>query len=73
MHNSDGFAAPSKEEYNNHAGEGHIDIDGFNGDGQSVSSSSNIGESFKVFSIADLDPELQVIKGSPMEILFHPV
>jgi hypothetical protein len=44
MHDSDGFAAQSQEEYDDHAGEGPVDIDGCNGDGQSVSSSSNIEE-----------------------------
>jgi hypothetical protein len=31
MHDSDGFAAQSQEEYDDHAGEGPIDIDGCNG------------------------------------------
>jgi hypothetical protein len=34
MHDS-GFAAQSQEEYDSRAGEGPIDIDGYNGDGQS--------------------------------------
>jgi hypothetical protein len=45
MHDSDDFAAQSQEAYDDHAGE-PVDIDGCNGDGQSVSSSSNIGESY---------------------------
>jgi hypothetical protein len=73
MHDLNGFAAQSREEYDDHAGEEPIDIDGHNGDGQSVSSSSDIGESFEVSSVVDLDPELQAIKGSPVKILFHPV
>ena len=40
-----------------------FDIDGCNGDGRPVSNSSEIEESFEVSGVADLDPELQVIKG----------
>ena len=71
MCDSDGLAAQSQEEYDDHAGEGPIDTDGYNGDGRSVSSSSDVEESFEVSSVADLDPELQAIKGVPAEILFY--
>jgi hypothetical protein len=33
MHDSDGFAAQSQEEYDDRAKEGSIDTDGHNGDG----------------------------------------
>lgn len=58
----------SQEKYDDRAGEGPIiDNDVYNGDGQSVSSSSDAGESDEVSSVVDLDPELQAIKGSPVE------
>jgi hypothetical protein len=44
----------SQEEYDDPAEEGLIDTDGYNGDGQSVSSSSDIGESYEVPSVIDL-------------------
>ena len=69
-HNSNGFAAESQEEHDDHAGEGPIDAaDRYHGDGQSVSSSSDIGESDEVSSVVDLDPELQAIKGLPPKTL----
>jgi hypothetical protein len=52
----------SEEEYDDRAGEGPINIDGYNGDGQSVYSSSDAGEGDEVSSVIDLDPELQAIK-----------
>ena len=60
----------SQEEHDHGAGEGPIDADGENGDGESELSSSENGESFGVSSVVDLDPELQAIKGSPVEISF---
>jgi hypothetical protein len=48
----------SQEEYHDRAGEGPINIDGYNGDGQSVYSSSDNGEGDEVSSVIDLDPEL---------------
>jgi hypothetical protein len=48
----------SQEEYHDRAGEGPINIDGYNGDGQSVYSSSDTGEGDEVSSVIDLDPEL---------------
>ena len=73
MHDSDGFAAQSREEYDDRAKEGPIDTDGYYGDGQSVSSSSDAGESNKVSSVIDLHRlhlQLQVIKA---EILFYSI
>jgi hypothetical protein len=48
----------SQEEHHDRAGEGPINIDGYNGDGQSVCSSSDTGEGDEVSSVIDLDPEL---------------
>jgi len=50
LYDSDDFAAvsESQEEYDDRAGEGLVDTNGYNGDGRSVSSSSNIEESFEV-------------------------
>jgi len=74
---SDGFAAASQKEYDDHAGEGpegFIAADRYHGDhGKSVSSSSDTGESDEVSSDADLDPELQAIKGSPAETLCYSI
>jgi hypothetical protein len=55
MHGSDCFAAQSQEEYDVRAGEGPIDTDAYNGDGQSVSSSSDAGGSDEVSSVIDLE------------------
>jgi len=55
----------SQEEDEDCAGEGSIETSRFNGDGQSVDSSSDAGESNEVSSITDLDLELQEIEGSP--------
>ena len=63
MYDSDGFTAQLQKEYNDRAEEEPINTDGYNGDGRSVSSSSDIEESFEVSSVADLYPELQAIKG----------
>ena len=48
----------SQEEHHDRAGEGPINIDGYNGDGQSVYSSSDTGEGVEVSSVIDLDSEL---------------
>jgi hypothetical protein len=73
LHNPDDCTAQSQEEYDDRAEEGPIDTNEYNGDGQSVSSSSDIGESFEVSSVVDLEPELQAIKGVPGEILFYSI
>jgi hypothetical protein len=70
---SDGFAAQSQEEEDDCAGEGSIETSQSNGDGQPIDSSSDAGESDEVSSIADLDPELQEIKGSPAETRFRTI
>jgi hypothetical protein len=70
MQDTDGFAAQSQEEDNDCAGEESIETSRSDGDGQSVDSSSNAGESDEVSSVADLDPELQEIKGLPAETEF---
>ena len=62
IQNPDGFAAQSQEEYDD-AGEGPVETGRYNKDGQSVSSSSDAGESDDVSSVIDLDPELQVALG----------
>ena len=67
---SDGFAA---QEDDNCAEEGSIETSQSNGDGQTVDSSSDVGESDEVSSITDLDPELQAIEGLPAEIRFHTI
>jgi hypothetical protein len=72
MHDSDGFATQSEEEYDDRTREGPIDIDGHNGDGQSVSSSSDTGERYKVSSVVDLDPEIQRSKVCQRKIYFIP-
>lgn len=41
-YDSDGFTAQLQEEYDDHAGEDFTDVDGYSGDGQSVSSSLDI-------------------------------
>ena len=73
MQDSDGFAAQSQEEYNDCAGEGLIETGRYNDDGQSISSSSDAGESDKVSSVIDLDLELQAIKGLPAETEFYSI
>ena len=70
MQDSDSFAAVTEED-DNCAGEGSIETSRLNGDEQSVDSSSDAGESNGVSSIADLNPELQEIEGSPAETEFH--
>jgi hypothetical protein len=73
MQDSDGFAAQSQEEYNDCAGEGLIETGRYNDDGQSISSSSDAGESDKVSGVIDPDPELQAIKGLPAETEFYSI
>ena len=74
---SDSHAALSREEHDDRAEEVPIDIDGYTGDGRSVSSSFDTGESeeesWLVSSPVDLDPELQAIKGLPAETLFRSI
>ena len=60
----------SQEENDDRAGEGPINTDGYNGDGQSVFSSSDTRRSDEVSTVIDLDPELQAIKA---EILFYSI
>ena len=55
MYDSDGFTAKLQEEYDDRAGEESVDTDGYNGDGQSASSSSDIEESFEVSTSASTD------------------
>ena len=75
MQDSDGFAAQSREEYDDRAKEGPIDTDEYYGDGQSVSSSSDTGESNKVASMRGSSPrfalQLQVHQGRNF-VLFSP-
>ena len=49
-----------------------IETSGLNGDGKYADGSSNAGES-KVSSLADLDPDLQKIKGLPIETQSHSI
>jgi hypothetical protein len=62
----------SEEEYDDRTGKGPIDIDGHNGDGQSISSSSDTGKSYKVSSVVDLNPEIQQSKVCQWKIYFIP-
>ena len=72
IQDSDGFSAQSQEEYDD-AGAGPVETGRYNKDGQSVSSSSNVGKSDEVSSVIDLDPELQAIKGLPAETEFYSI
>jgi len=73
MQDSDDFAsAQSQEEYDD-AGTGPVETGRYNEDGQSVSSSSDAGESDEVSSVIDLDLELQAIKGLPAETEFYSI
>jgi hypothetical protein len=71
---SDEDIAPDDEDSDTSAAEGDddstIETGGLNGDGKD--SSSNAGES-KVSSLADLDPDLQKIKGLPIETQSHSI
>ena len=66
----------SQEEYDDagagpdDVGAGPVETGRYNED---VSSSSNAGESDKVSSVIDLDPELQAIKGLPAETEFYSI
>ena len=64
------FTIQRQDEYDDRAGEGPIDADGYNGDGICVSSPSDIGEGYEVSSVASLDLVLRAIKGSPAEFFF---
>lgn len=67
----DDFAAQSQEEDDDCAREGSIETNRSNGDGKSVDSSSDAGGSDEVSSVTDLEPELQEIKGLPVETEFR--